>query len=211
MTDIRKSVGTGWSSVKFGDRVTATYTPPSTPEFSVGAIVERLGIGQEGSSVIALQPAWELIGRMVRRNPSELHLLSPAQWEELIAASYEQAGFDEVILTPRSGDYGRDVIATKHGWGSVRIIDQVKAYKPGHLVSANDERALLGVLGSDRGATKGIVTTTSGFAPRISEDPFIAPYIPYRLELHNGEQVTKRLLDLTSGWRPNNSVQPDPR
>jgi hypothetical protein len=35
-----------------------------------------------------------------------------------------------VTLTPRSGDHGRDVIAIKKALGFVRIIDQVKAYKP---------------------------------------------------------------------------------
>jgi len=197
--EIRKSVGVGWSSAGFSDRVSATVVQPSSPEVVLGAIVERLDSNLDGVSIVALQPAWVLIGKIIRDNPAELLSLTPEQWEELIAASYDKAGFDEVILTPRSGDFGRDVIATKNGWGSVRIIDQVKAYKPGHLVTANDVRALLGVLSADRAATKGVVTTTSSFAPRISEDPFISPYVPYRLELHDGEQVKSRLLSLTSG------------
>lgn len=198
MAQIRKSVGMGWSSARFVDRATAVPVSSAGPEAVVGAIVERLENSADGVSIIALQPAWDLIGKIIRRNPNELLDLSPQQWEELIAASYDKAGFD-VVLTPRSGDFGRDVIAVKHGWGSVRIIDQVKAYKPGHLVKADDVRALLGVLASDRAATKAIVTTTSGFAPKISGDPFISPYIPYRLELHGGAQVRERLLDLTSG------------
>jgi restriction system protein len=56
--------------------------------------------------------------------------------KEIIAGAYHRSGFDEVILTPRSGDHGRDVIAIKKGIGSIRVIDQVKAYKPGHLVTA---------------------------------------------------------------------------
>ena len=55
------------------------------------------------------------------------------KWEELIAAAFDRSGYDEVILTPRSGDHGRDVIAIKKGIGTVRIIDSVKAYKPGTL------------------------------------------------------------------------------
>jgi len=101
-----------------------------------------------------------------------------------------------VILTPRSGDHGRDVIAVKQGLWTVRIIDQVKAYKPGHLVRANDVRALIGVLLSDQSATKGLVTTTSDFAPKIQDDPFIKPYIPYRLQLINGPELVKRLNEL---------------
>ena len=61
-----------------------------------------------------------------------------------MAGAYSKAGFDEVTLTPHSGDFGRDVIAIKRGIGSIRVIDQVKAYKKGHLVTANDVRALHG-------------------------------------------------------------------
>ena len=108
----------------------------------------------------------------------------------------QKAGFDEVTLTPRSGDFGRDVIAVKHGIGCVRFIDSVKRYGPDHPVPADDVRALIGVLLSDRNATKGIVTTTSTFAPMIPTDPFIRPYIPYRLELVDGQELNKRLWDL---------------
>jgi hypothetical protein len=55
--------------------------------------------------------------------------------------AYKKVGFEEVILMPRSGDYGRDVIAIKKGLGLGLIIDQVKAYNPSHLVNANDVRA----------------------------------------------------------------------
>lgn len=134
-----------------------------------------------------------------------MHQLTASQWEELIAASYDKAGYDEVILTPRSGDYGRDVIATKRGWGCVRIVDQVKAFKPGHLVTANDVRALIGVMVSDQRATKGVVSTTSAFAPRIETDPFIAPHVPYRLELVDGPQLLARLRGLNA--KPSSAVK----
>ena len=114
----------------------------------------------------------------------------------MIAGAYKAAGFDEVILTPHSGDYGRDVIAIKYGLGSVRVIDQVKAYKPGHLVTADDVRALIGVLHGD-GASKGFLTTTSDFAPRLKDDPLIAPFIPARLELTNGNKLMARLQELS--------------
>jgi restriction system protein len=78
----------------------------------------------------------------------------------------QKAGWDEVTLTPRSRDLGRDLIAIKKGIGSVRVIEQVKAYTPPRLVTANDVRALVGVLKSD-GAAKGFLSTTSDFAPKI--------------------------------------------
>jgi len=113
----------------------------------------------------------------------------------MVAGAYSKAGFEEVIVTPRSGDRGIDVIAVKHGIGTVRIIDQVKAYRPGHLVTADDVRALLGVLHADN-ASKGFLTTTSDFAPKLPEDILLKPYIPSRLELVNGEKLLARLKEL---------------
>lgn len=114
--------------------------------------------------------------------------------EEIVAAAYDKEGFDEVILTPRSGDYGRDVIAIKKGVVSLKFIDQVKRYKPGHIVKADEVRALIGVLNSELDATKAFFTTTSAFAPKIEEDKFIKPYLPYRLELVDREKLIARLL-----------------
>jgi restriction system protein len=84
------------------------------------------------------------------------------------------------------------VIAIKRGLGSIRVIDQVKAYKPGHLVTADDVRALLGVLQGD-GASKGFLTTTSDFAPKLGEDPLLVPFMPSRIELINGSKLLGRL------------------
>ena len=164
------------------------------PYALVQSLVEPIGAAPDGSYIRLIQPAWDALYSALSKDPDALFKLDSRQLEELVAASYDQAGFDEVILTPRSGDYGRDVIASRQGWGSIRIIDQVKAFSREHLVTANDIRALLGVLQSDHGATKGIVTTTSNFAPRIINDPFISPFIPYRLELVNGDELRKRIL-----------------
>jgi restriction system protein len=131
----------------------------------------------------------------MQKNPEIIYQLDGRKWEEIVAGAYKTAGFDEVTLTPRSGDYGRDVIAVKRGLGSVRVIDQVKAYKPDHLVTANDVRALMGVLQGD-GASKGFLTTTSEFAPKIQTDPLIVPFIPSRLELINGKLLLERLIAL---------------
>ena len=149
----------------------------------------------EGTVIQALGIPWRLIARMMKDDPNFLFTIDPWKMEELIAASYKQNGFD-VTLTPRSGDLGRDVIAEKKGFVSVRVVDQVKAYSPGHLVDANDVRALLHVLSADRNATNGVVTTTSDFAPKIRDDPFIKPYMPDRLKLINGIQLAQRIQDL---------------
>ena len=149
----------------------------------------------EGLLIKAVSIPWFEIVSLIEKDPEVIFKISPEKWEEIIAGAYTEAGFDKVILTPRSGDLGRDVIAIKKGLGEIRIIDQVKAYKPGHLVKANDVRALMGVLHTD-GASKGFLTTTSDFAPKIIEDPLIIPFIPQRLELINGEKLLSRLQEL---------------
>jgi restriction system protein len=149
----------------------------------------------EGRLIEAVALPWFEIIALLQKDPSIAFQLSPEKWEEVIAGAYKKAGFDEVTLTPRSGDHGRDIIAIKKGIGFIRVIDQVKAYTPPHLVTADDVRALIGVLHGD-GASKGCLTTTSDFAPKIKADPLIVPFIPSRLELVNGTQLFTRLEEL---------------
>jgi restriction system protein len=129
---------------------------------------------------------------------SQAFTISSRMWEEIVAAAFKMEGYDEVTLTPYSRDKGRDVIAVKRGLGTIRIIGSVKAYKPGHLVRHDDVRALSGVLHGDHSASKGIITTTSDFAPGIVKDPYIQPLIPFRLELINGVQLRKWLASFNA-------------
>lgn len=146
----------------------------------------------EGRLIEAVSIPWFDIIDVLKADPGAAYQIPPSKWEEIIAGAYRQAGFDEVTLTPRSGDFGRDVIAIKRGLGVIRVIDQVKAYKPDNLVTADDVRALIGVLHGD-GASKGFLTTTSDFAPRLRTDPLISPFMPSRLELIDGKSLLIRL------------------
>ena len=74
----------------------------------------------EGQLVEAVALPWFDIIESLRRDPSLAFQIKPRKWEEIIAGAYQRAGFDEVILTPRSGDFGRDVIANKReSYGSL--------------------------------------------------------------------------------------------
>jgi restriction system protein len=149
----------------------------------------------EGHLIQAVAIPWIEIIREWEREPDFIFRLSSRQLEELVAGAYEQAGCREVILTPQSADKGRDVIvtATYPGIGTVRFVDQVKRYARHHKVNADEVRALLGVLYRDREISKGIVTTTSEFAPEIYKE--LADYIPTRLELKNGAQLKEWLIE----------------
>ena len=184
--------------VTAGVHVTASVTvsiPDDAPSILLQSFIIPVGKTAEGQIIKAALVPWQEIIKLITQDKNAIFQIDARRWEEIIAAAYEQDGFDEVILTPRSGDYGRDVIAVKKGLCELRIIGQMKAHKHGHLVTANDVRALMGVLQTD-GASKGILTTTSDFAPRIKDDPLITPLIPQRLGLINGEQLVARLQEI---------------
>ena len=166
------------------------------PRVTIKTILTFEGQDTEGQLVEAVGDLWFEIIRIIQRDPQAIYGFDWRQWEEIVAGAWRQAGFDEVKLTRRSGDRGRDVIATSHDGGSIRLFDQVKAYSPGHVVTSEEVQAMLGVITSQSNVSKGIITTTSEFAPRLIEDPDIKRFIPYRLELKAKEDLLKWLKDL---------------
>lgn len=193
------------NGLSFGAQTTAIIGSIQFPITDISLVVQSIitsyDKNHEGYLVKALAVPWMLIVSMLNADPRQMFQISPQKWEELMAATFSISGFDEVVLTPRSGDYGRDVIATKNGVGSIRILNSVKAYSPGNLVRHDDVRALLGVLSSDLNATKAIITTTSDFAPNIKSDQYIKQFIPYRLELMNGEETRKWFNEIMANLR----------
>lgn len=181
----------------FIDSVSLDYAKKSDiPMLLLQGILTPYDNNPDGKLVHALVIPWQMIIKNLKKDWCLASQIPYEKWEEMVAAAYDRAGYDEVILTPRSGDHGRDVIAIKKGVGSVKIINSVKAYKPGHLVKHDDVRALAGVLNGDLQASKGIVMTTSDFAPGITKDPYLKPLMPYRLELMNGKALQKWMEDI---------------
>lgn len=85
------------------------------------------------------------------------------------------------------------MIVTSLRFGTIRIIDQVKLFAPHRVVDAAVIREMNGVLNNnERGASKGIITTTSSFAPGIANE--YADLIPGRISLRDGVQLRKWLL-----------------
>jgi Predicted endonuclease distantly related to archaeal Holliday junction resolvase and Mrr-like restriction enzymes len=157
-------------------------------------ILKPRGKVKEGTLIQVVAPAWKSVTEILQFDCHALYRLSGRQLEELIAAAYARVGFDRVILTPRSGDHGRDVIAEKDGIGAVRIVVQVKAYAAKNLVSADEVRSLIGVHVSEPAGTKAILTTTSDFAPRVRQAPNIAPLLGTSLQLINGSELVEKLV-----------------
>lgn len=162
---------------------TLTATALTLPTLTLKAILEFGDKTKEGQLVEGVAIAWYELLEFIRHEPDRAHEIDARKWEELIAGAYERAGYDEVILTPRSGDGGKDVIAAKRGVGCIRVFDQVKAYRPGRVVTADEVRSMIGVLAGADNVSKGIMTTTSPFAPGVATEEAIQKFVPYRLEL----------------------------
>jgi restriction system protein len=185
------------AAVELGD-----YLQREADELLIGALIETRKKAEGDAIVKMIAPAWLELVRLIQANPRILNSMADRKFEELIAGAYKRAGFDKVVLTPQSADHGVDVIAEKYGLGRIRVVDQVKRFGAGKIVTANDVRALGFVALADGKHTKGIVTTTASFAPRINRDKYLGPYLESgKIELVDGESLLDRLVRLMHGYK----------
>ncbi len=105
--------------------------PAAGPDILLQTILDLGPNVPDGQIVSAVALPWLQIADEIERNPGFLFRFPayPRKFEEFLAGAYERAGY-HVVLTPPSADGGRDVIATKDGFGAIRILDQAKAYSP---------------------------------------------------------------------------------
>jgi HJR/Mrr/RecB family endonuclease len=105
------------------------------------------------------------IHRRIARDQNELFNLSSRQFEEYIADLLRNMEFEDIILTPSSGDGGRDLIATKRHKNIPLIFAfECKRYAPKRGIGPQIMRALLGtVKGRYTAANVGVLVTTSYF------------------------------------------------
>jgi restriction system protein len=151
---------------------------------------------EEGQLVKNVGVLWFEILNRLKADPEFWFKLNWRELEELVAGAYVRQGCSRVEVTPRSNDGGVDVIATFET-GQIKIYDQVKHHqKRGKLVDANDVRALIGVLNLKGNVSKGIITTTTDFAPGVYKDEEVQRLIPYRLQTKNGTQLLSWLSSL---------------
>jgi hypothetical protein len=77
------------------------------PAIKLDAVLTFEGATDDGQLIQAVGAPWLRILELIERDPDEVYRIDPRQWEEIIAGAYKEDGFDEVTLTPRSGDLGR--------------------------------------------------------------------------------------------------------
>lgn len=191
------SVSTGAFALQGGE-VTFTFGPSKAVLVSESLITAESKTSEGVLIKSNTQALFNLIKKLGEDWSVALQLDS-RQWEELMAAAYYECGYDEVTLTPQTGDHGVDLIAVKRGYGAIRVLNQVKRYKPDLIVTAEQVTSLLGVLAGDRAASKAVLITTSSFAPRILENPAIRGAVDTRLELVDRDELQKRFPELAKG------------
>jgi restriction endonuclease Mrr len=103
--------------------------------------------------------------RAVMADPRHLRRITARQFEEFTAEILDALGFKDILLTPRSGDGGRDVIASREVDGiPLTFYFECKKYAEDNKVQLDSLRALLGVVAHHATeANIGVLVTTSTF------------------------------------------------
>ena len=99
----------------------------------------------------------------ISSNPELMRGLDPRDFERLIADLLNAHEFQNIVLTPRSGDKGRDVLATKYIAG-IPILFSFECKRYSNKVGVEVMRGLLGsVAHNESKANIGVLATTSRF------------------------------------------------
>jgi len=133
---------------------------------------EELAINEDEKSslVIVDRLPLRLLSKILK-SPNEVRNITSRQFEEFIAELLSELGFNDVILTPRSGDGGKDVIASHSVQGiPLTFYFECKKYAEGNKIQLDTMRSLLGTVAHDsRKVNKGILVTTSSFTKGCKE------------------------------------------
>src|SRR5262249_24532182 len=148
-----------------GSATTRWLVEDNAPTITLKALVTFGDKTKEGQLILGVRIAWNELCRRFANKAAELFNMNLRKLEELIAGAYDVEGYD-VILTPRSADRGRDIIGTRRdGAGSITIFDQIKRNRIDRPVTREEVSALMGELDFHQNVSKGVITTTSSFAP----------------------------------------------
>jgi len=101
----------------------------------------------------------------VLNDPELMRHISPRDFEQFVAEIIDKLGFENVLVTPESGDVGRDIIAT-HTVNEIPLVFafECKRYAESRKIGPSTMRSLLGtVTGTETKVNVGVLVTTSSF------------------------------------------------
>ena len=129
---------------------------------------------------VARDVSVELISALAEA-PELLHVLHHRTFEMVLAELFAKQGF-EVTLTPQTRDGGADIyLLERRSIGSFLYLVEAKRNAPDRPVGIGVVQRLLGAV-EMRGATAGMIATTSYFSRPAQEEQ---ARIPFRLSLHD--------------------------
>jgi len=131
--------------------------------------------------------------------------LSPSGFERLCQRLLREAGFENVIVTGRSGDGGLDGIGLLqvNPFVSFKILFQCKRYLG--TVNPSQVRDFRGAMAGR--ADKGIILTTGTFTPAAQEEAVRDGASP--IELVDGEKLLDMFEKLELGVKPRTTYEVD--
>jgi hypothetical protein len=136
---------------------------------------------------------WHFTGDVIRalsRRPNDLHMLTPRQFEQLVATLIEDMGA-KVELTPESKDKGRDILAAfDTPFGELLALVECKKYRADRPVGIDIVKQFLWTVDRQDNASFGLVATTSTFTRGALEE---ASKHKWRLKLRDLEHITEWL------------------
>jgi restriction system protein len=126
----------------------------------------------------------------LRKQPAQIHSLSPRKFEELLAELLSDMGW-EVELTKETRDGGKDILAYLNtGLGRLLCLVEAKHYRKDRKVGVELVRTLYGTL-CDAEANSAMLVTSSSFSPEAQE---FQKRHSYRLALHDYADVVNWIL-----------------
>ncbi|MCH7489586.1 MAG: restriction endonuclease [Gemmatimonadetes bacterium] len=147
---------------------------------------------------VAVRLVWWFVrrGRRRIRHLEDLLALTPAQFEEAIAALFRRMGYRSVERTGKAGDLAADIRCTDKAGRS--LVVQCKRYAPENRVGSRDIQTFIGMATVHHKAEQGIFVTTSTFtepARDLAEE--------HSLILYDGEDLGRllRKVRISNIWR----------
>lgn len=120
------------------------------------------------------------------RHPEVLYEIAPREFEELIAGILQDMGC-EIVLTPRTRDKGRDILAVfPSPFGKLLTIVECKRHRRDRPVGIDVVERFLYVLEHRDRASCGLIATTSYFSPDALK---AAKELNFRLKLREFEGI----------------------
>jgi hypothetical protein len=188
--------------LQLGDRVTRRKVDPLCDEFHEALdfiqTVEFSSLWIPSEKELLTAEQFEFVDRkiaeQIANDPTRLFSLDPRFFEELIASIYADLDY-EVMMTKRTKDGGRDVVALgRKDYLSLKLLIECKRYARHRKVSVTQVRALFGVM-NDEHVTKALLATTSGFTKSARE---FAERNVWKLDLVDHDDLVRMIRKYTA-------------